>query len=46
VGLDGFWIGMDSRNEAARNFYERLGFRSIPGAPPHNMGLSFSNWKT
>lgn len=45
VGLSGFWIGMDARNEDAKFFYERLSFQSIPGASAQSLGLVFNTWK-
>ncbi|EPQ59914.1 hypothetical protein GLOTRDRAFT_15762, partial [Gloeophyllum trabeum ATCC 11539] len=41
-GLNAVWLGLDTRNENARRFYSRLGFRDIPSAPNGNMGLHFS----
>jgi len=31
--IDAVWLGLDERNAGARKFYERIGFREIPGAP-------------
>ncbi|TFY65638.1 hypothetical protein EVG20_g5447 [Dentipellis fragilis] len=44
-GVDSLWLGMDPRNESARQFYVRLGFEPIDGAPASYMGLRFKNWK-
>ena len=38
---NGVWLGMDPRNDNARKFYERMGFRPIEGVPDTNMGLKF-----
>ncbi|KAH8118369.1 acyl-CoA N-acyltransferase [Phellopilus nigrolimitatus] len=43
-GLEGLWLGMDTRNADAAHFYERLGFKGIDGAPKHCVGLSFDEW--
>lgn len=44
-GLQGVWLGLDPRNENARKFYERLGFKLVAGAPDANqMGLTFSEF--
>ncbi|RDB22807.1 Pheromone-regulated membrane protein 10 [Hypsizygus marmoreus] len=37
---DGVWLGMDPRNEAARKFYLRLGFKNIEGADENQLDLS------
>lgn len=44
-GLNALWLGMDPRNENARKFYYRLGFRDISGGPFGVMGLKFEDWK-
>jgi hypothetical protein len=36
---------MDPKNIDARKFYEKLGFRDVPGAPSNVVGLSFEDWK-
>ncbi|KAL0067564.1 hypothetical protein AAF712_005279 [Marasmius tenuissimus] len=38
---NGVWLGMDPRNDNARKFYERMGFRPIEGVPDTNVGLKF-----
>ncbi|THV08406.1 acyl-CoA N-acyltransferase [Dendrothele bispora CBS 962.96] len=38
---NGVWLGLDPRNTGAREFYKRLGFKDIEGAPDGNMGLKF-----
>lgn len=41
-GVPGVWLGMDPRNEGARKFYERIGFKAIDGSVDSNyMGLRF-----
>ncbi|KAI0832478.1 acyl-CoA N-acyltransferase [Trametes gibbosa] len=40
-GLKKLWLGLDPRNDAAKRFYERLGFHDLPGAPVGTMGLEF-----
>lgn len=40
-GLERLWLGIDPRNEAARQFYERLGYKELQGAPAGTMGLEF-----
>lgn len=42
---DGVWLGIDSRNDNARKFYERIGFKPIPGADDCQFGLRFADWK-
>ncbi|KAJ3559188.1 hypothetical protein NM688_g502 [Phlebia brevispora] len=44
-GLDSLWLGMDPRNGNAKKFYQRLGFKEIPGAGEGVMGLRFEDWK-
>lgn len=44
--LDRVWLGLDPRNEGARRFYERLGFRKIDGAEGMCMGLQFEDFRT
>jgi ribosomal protein S18 acetylase RimI-like enzyme len=44
-GLDGLWVGVDPRNDKARNFYKRIGFKEIEGAPDVNqLGLKFADF--
>lgn len=46
MGLDGLWVGIDPRNNAARKFYEKVGFKEIRGAPDANqLGLKFVDFK-
>lgn len=46
MGLDGLWVGIDPRNNAARKFYEKVGFEEIRGAPDANqLGLKFVDFK-
>jgi len=42
-GLNGVWLGLDPRNEAARLFYGKIGFTLVEGAPDNNMGLKFEH---
>jgi ribosomal protein S18 acetylase RimI-like enzyme len=44
-GLKRLWVGLDTRNESARRFYLKLGFRDILASPPGNMGLDFVDLK-
>ncbi|PPQ83277.1 hypothetical protein CVT25_004016 [Psilocybe cyanescens] len=45
-GLQGVWLGLDPRNEGAKNFYQRLRFENIEGAPNTNqMGLRFVDFE-
>lgn len=44
-GLRRVWLGLDTRNDGAKRFYERLGFKEIKGAPAGVMGLEFDDWK-
>jgi len=47
TGLQGVWLGLDPRNESARNFYKKLQFKAITGAPDENqMGLRFADFKS
>ncbi|KAK1229510.1 hypothetical protein PQX77_007398, partial [Marasmius sp. AFHP31] len=39
---NGVWLGMDPRNDNARKFYERMGFKPIEGVPDTNVGLKFA----
>lgn len=43
-GLERLWLGHDLRNEAAKNFYLRLGFKKIEGAPDGTLGLEFKDF--
>ncbi|KDQ29323.1 hypothetical protein PLEOSDRAFT_1076097 [Pleurotus ostreatus PC15] len=43
-GLDGVWVGLDTRNDNAKKFYAKLGFKDIEGAPDGNMGLKFKDF--
>jgi ribosomal protein S18 acetylase RimI-like enzyme len=42
--VDCVWVGMDPKNQSAKNFYRKLGFEDIE-APGTYMGLCFDNWK-
>lgn len=44
-GLDRVWLGMDPRNQAARLFYESLGFERIEGSDDNQLGLVLDNFK-
>ncbi|KAI0650684.1 acyl-CoA N-acyltransferase [Trametes meyenii] len=44
-GLSRLWLGLDPRNEGAKRFYERLGFKELPGAPDGTMGLEFEEFR-
>ncbi len=46
-GLQGVWLGVDPRNEGAKLFYQRLGFKQIEGADANQLGLRFDEfeWK-
>ena len=41
-GLDSLWLGLDPRNANGRRFYERLGFKEVPGAPHETVGIKFA----
>ena len=43
-GLERLWLGIDPRNEAARRFYERLGYKELQGAPAGTLGLVFADF--
>jgi GNAT superfamily N-acetyltransferase len=46
-GLKGVWLGLDPRNEGARNFYKKLQFNTIAGTSDENqMGLRFTDFKS
>lgn len=46
-GLQGVWLGLDSRNEGARRFYKKLQFNVITGAPDEiQIGLRFADLKS
>lgn len=40
-GLSRLWLGLDTKNDGAKRFYERLGFTELPGAPAGTMGVEF-----
>ncbi|KAJ7590828.1 acyl-CoA N-acyltransferase [Mycena floridula] len=40
----GVWLGLDPKNEDARIFYTRLGFKDIEGSPAGNMGIKFDDF--
>ncbi|KAI9000958.1 acyl-CoA N-acyltransferase [Trametes punicea] len=44
-GLTRLWLGLDPKNEGAKRFYERLGFKELLGAPEGTMGLEFDEFK-
>ncbi|KAI0776064.1 acyl-CoA N-acyltransferase [Trametes elegans] len=44
-GLSRLWLGLDTRNDGAKRFYERLGFKVLPGAPEGTMGVEFAVFK-
>ncbi|KAI9063172.1 acyl-CoA N-acyltransferase [Trametes sanguinea] len=44
-GLAKLWLGLDPKNEGAKRFYERLGFKELQGAPAGTMGLEFDEFK-
>ncbi|KAH9846982.1 acyl-CoA N-acyltransferase [Lenzites betulinus] len=43
-GLKRLWLGLDPRNDDAKKFYERLGFKELPGAPVGTMGLELEEF--
>lgn len=44
-GIEGMWLGLDSRNVRGKKFYERIGFRGIEGAPGDVwLGLKFADF--
>ncbi|KAI0307310.1 acyl-CoA N-acyltransferase [Multifurca ochricompacta] len=43
-GIGAVWLGIDKRNTAAMNFYEKLGFKGINGAPNNLMALELNTW--
>ncbi|KAI1786497.1 acyl-CoA N-acyltransferase [Ganoderma leucocontextum] len=43
-GLERLWLGIDPRNEAAKRFYERLGYKELQGAPAGTLGLEFEDF--
>ncbi|TFK75779.1 acyl-CoA N-acyltransferase [Pluteus cervinus] len=45
LGLDGVWLGLDPRNNAAKVFYARLGFKALEGADENHLGLKFVDFK-
>lgn len=42
--LEGVWLCMDPRNKEAANFYERVGFEGVEGAPETCVGVRFEKW--
>lgn len=46
-GLQGVWLGVDPRNERAKLFYQRVGFKQVEGADANQLGLRFDEfeWK-
>jgi len=42
-GVPGVWLGLNPKNEGARKFYERLGFKVIDGSDANYMGLRFAH---
>ncbi|KAF9476489.1 acyl-CoA N-acyltransferase [Pholiota conissans] len=44
-GLQGFWLGVDPRNDSAKNFYKRIGFQRIVGADENQFGLRFDEFR-
>ncbi|KAF5322094.1 hypothetical protein D9619_000813 [Psilocybe cf. subviscida] len=44
-GLEAVWIGMDPRNEEARKFYTKVGFKEIVGADSNHLGLRFADFE-
>ncbi|KAI0722919.1 acyl-CoA N-acyltransferase [Earliella scabrosa] len=44
-GLERMWLGIDVRNEAAKKFYLRLGFKELEGAPDGTLGLEFKDFQ-
>ena len=44
-GLERMWLGLDPRNDAAKKFYEALGYKELPGAPNGTMGLEFKDFR-
>ena len=44
-GLDTLYLGLDPRNENAKKFYSKVGFKEISEAPGVQMSLSFVDFK-
>ncbi|KAI0375695.1 acyl-CoA N-acyltransferase [Pilatotrama ljubarskyi] len=44
-GLSRLWLGIDPRNEGAKRFYEKLGFKELSDAPEGTMGLEFEDFR-
>ncbi|KAJ8523489.1 hypothetical protein ONZ45_g129 [Pleurotus djamor] len=43
-GIDGVWVGLDPRNENAKAFYRKLGFKEIVVGADSNMGLKVTDF--
>jgi ribosomal protein S18 acetylase RimI-like enzyme len=41
---EGVWLGLDPRNEKAKKFYEKVGFRNFEGADEYQMGIKFADF--
>jgi ribosomal protein S18 acetylase RimI-like enzyme len=44
-GLGAVWIGLDPRNDEARKFYTKVGFKEIVGADSSHLGLRFADFE-
>lgn len=44
-GFEAVWVGLDQRNDDARAFYYRLGFRTIEGTEGNYLGKRFWDFK-
>ncbi|KDQ64619.1 hypothetical protein JAAARDRAFT_28259 [Jaapia argillacea MUCL 33604] len=46
-GFTAVWLGIDPRNEEAKKFYLRIGFKLLEGEgfPEGSLGLSFVDWQ-
>ncbi|KAH6915323.1 acyl-CoA N-acyltransferase [Coprinopsis sp. MPI-PUGE-AT-0042] len=44
-GQDKVWLEMDPRNEGAKVFYSKLGFKEIEGGQPTQMGLRYDEFR-
>lgn len=42
-GVQRLWVGLDPKNESAKVFYGKIGFKPID-SPGTNLGLSFDDW--